>query len=386
MRQGQFQAPTQNATASTKNIEEMFAAIMGKTTVYDQKFANMEAALSELKMQVGQLASTMNQREPGRFPSQAEVNPQQHEELKAITTLRSGRMIDNQVVQLKAPMSDDVSDKEEHDDDVVQDDAEDMKRQEAELMKPIDLTKYKEPALFPHLVVKKTTKSKNDDLLEVFRKVQINIPLLSAISHIPAYARFLKDLCTKKRKFKANEQEVLSVEVTSLFHRPLPPKLDDPGCFTVPCTIGDRRFECALMDLGSSINVMPYATYKALKIGNLKDTCMSVQLADKSIVYPTGVVEDVLVKVHEFLVPADFVIMDTEEKATDRREVSIILGRPFLTTAGAKVDVKAGILSLKVLGDTVEFEIIHIKKHPPDIKRSVDIQELDLTLGDPPDH
>ena len=96
--------------------------------------------------------------------------------------------------------------------------------------------------------------------------------------------------------------------------------------------------------------------------------------------------EDVLVKVHEFLVPADFVIMDTEEKATDLRELSIILGRPFLATAGAKVDVKAGTFSLNVLGDTVEFEIVHIKKQPPDIKRSVDIQELDLTLGDPPDH
>src|SRR3954463_3098343 len=104
---------------------------------------------------MGQLASTMSQREQGRFPSQPEVNPRQHEELKAITTLRSGRMIYNQAVQLKAPMSDDVSDKEEHDDDVVQDDAEDVKRQQAELMKPIDLTKYKEPALFSHLIVKK---------------------------------------------------------------------------------------------------------------------------------------------------------------------------------------------------------------------------------------
>src|SRR5438270_496725 len=313
----------------------------------------MEASISKLEVQMGQMASTISQREQGRFPSQPDVNPRQHGKLKAITTLRSGRMIDNKVVQLKAPMSDDVSDKEEHDD-------EDMKRQEAELMKPINLTKYKEPAPFPHLIVKKMRKSKNEDLLDVFRKVQINIPLSSAISHIPAYARFLKDLCTNKRKFKENEQEVLSVEITSLFHRPLPPKLDDPGCFTVPCTIGDRRFECALMDLGSSINVMPYATYKALKIGNLKDTCMSVQLADKSIVYPTGVVEDVLVKVHEFLVPADFVIMDTEEKATDLRELSIILGRPFLATAGAKVDVKAGTFSLNMLGETVEFEIVHI--------------------------
>src|SRR3954464_8576178 len=114
----------------------MFAAIMGKTTGYDQKFNNMEAALSELKIHVGQLANTMSQREPGRFPSQPEVNPRRHEELKEITTLRSGRIIDNQVVQPKELVSDDVSDKDERDDDIVQDDAEDMKRQEAELLKP----------------------------------------------------------------------------------------------------------------------------------------------------------------------------------------------------------------------------------------------------------
>src|SRR4051812_28265936 len=214
------QAPNQMTTAPMKSIEDMFAAIMAKTDRqtehYDQKLnniqqtmnqtvQNMQTSISKLEVQVGQLANTMSQREQGRFPSQPEVNPRQHEELKAITTLRSGRMIDNQVVQLKEPMSDDVSNKDEHDDDVVQDDAEDMKRQEAELMKPIDLTKYKEPAPFLHLAVKKTKQLKNEDLLDVFRKVQINIPLLSAISHIPAYARFLKDLCTKKRKYKENE-------------------------------------------------------------------------------------------------------------------------------------------------------------------------------------
>src|SRR3954466_14442926 len=81
----------------------MFAAIMGKTTVYDQKFNNMEAALSKLEIQVGQLANNMNQREQGRFPSQPEVNPREHEHVKAVTTLRSGRIIDNKVDHSTAP-------------------------------------------------------------------------------------------------------------------------------------------------------------------------------------------------------------------------------------------------------------------------------------------
>src|SRR3954465_5776551 len=111
MRQNQFQAPAQTANTPTKNIEEMFAAIMGKTTVYDQKFNNMEAALSKLEIQVGQLANNMNQREPGRFPSQPEVNPREHEHVKAITTLRSGKIVDNKVDHSIAP---EIEEEHEH--------------------------------------------------------------------------------------------------------------------------------------------------------------------------------------------------------------------------------------------------------------------------------
>lgn len=116
-------------------------------------------------------------------------------------------------------------------------------------MKPIDLAKYKDLAPFSQLLVK------NQDLLNVFRKVQINIPLLCAINHIPAYARFLKDLCTKKNKFKHHEQIVLSREVGFIFHNSLPPKLDNSRCFTVPCTIEDRRFECALLIWGRRLTL-----------------------------------------------------------------------------------------------------------------------------------
>src|SRR5436189_1971690 len=129
MRQNQFQAPAQTANNPTKNIEEMFAAIMSKTTVYDQKFTNMEASLSELKMQVGQLASNMSQREPGRFPSQPEVNPREHEHAKAITTLRSGKIVDNKVDHLIAP---EIEEEQEHEHDAtVDDESPPMKEKEA---------------------------------------------------------------------------------------------------------------------------------------------------------------------------------------------------------------------------------------------------------------
>ena len=102
-RRRQFQPPAQAANTPTKTIEEMFAAIMAKTTIYDKKFNNVEASIKKLEIQMGQLASTVNQREPGRFPSQPEVNPREHEHAKAITTLRSGRLIDNKVDHPLAP-------------------------------------------------------------------------------------------------------------------------------------------------------------------------------------------------------------------------------------------------------------------------------------------
>src|SRR3954463_2317177 len=246
----------------------MFAAFRTQTRQQSeenkQTFKTMQASISELKMQVGQLASNMSQREPGRFPSQPEVNPREHEHAKAITTLRSGKIVDNKVDHSIAP---EIEEKHEHEQEAtVDDESTPLKEKEAsDLMKPVDLEHYKETAPFPHLLAKRK-KDKAHDILEVFKKVEINIPLLSAISQIPAYAKFLKNLCTNKRKFQDQERVLLSHEVSAIFQNQLPPKLDDPGCFSIPCTIGDRKFLHGLMDLGSSINVMPYAIFEELKL------------------------------------------------------------------------------------------------------------------------
>src|SRR5436190_12270487 len=258
MRQGQFQVPTQDTTAPTK-LEEMFAAFMTQTRQQSeenkQTFKTMQASISELKMQVGQLASNMNQREPGRFPSQLEVNPREHEHVKAITTIRSGRIIDNKVDHSISP---EIEEEHGHEHEATIDDESTplTEKEAADLMKPVDLEHYKETAPFPHLLAKRKKDSKAHDILEVFKKVEINIPLLSAISQIPAYAKFLKNLCTNKRKFQDQERVLLSHEVSAIFQNQLPPKLDNTGCFSIPCTIGDQNFLHGLMDLGSSINVM----------------------------------------------------------------------------------------------------------------------------------
>ena len=112
-------------------------------------------------------------------------------------------------------------------------------------------------------------------------------------------------------------------------------KAQGPRSFTIPCTIGNCHFDKVLCDLGASINLMPLLIMQKLGLEELKPTNVSLQLVDRSITYPRGIVEDVLVKVDKFIFPIDFIVLDMEED----HEVSFILGRPFLATGKAMIDV-----------------------------------------------
>ncbi|CAN6560803.1 unnamed protein product [Malus baccata var. baccata] len=129
------------------------------------------------------------------------------------------------------------------------------------------------------------------DILETFRKVQVNIPLLDAIKHVPRYAKFLKELCTTRKRMSTKEVVKVGENVSAILQRKLPPKCKDPGSFTIPCVIGNTKFEFAMLDLDASINVMPYSIYASMNLGVLKNDGVIIQLA-----YPNGVLEDVLVQ------------------------------------------------------------------------------------------
>ncbi|XP_075504480.1 uncharacterized protein LOC142541916 [Primulina tabacum] len=133
----------------------------------------------------------------------------------------------------------------------------------------------------------------------------------------------------KGKEFDSNDNIDINTlpfpQRASYFANKLPPKLKDPGSFSIPCTIGNSNFNKALCDLGASINLMPYSCFEKLGIGEVKPTTISLQLADRSIKYPRGVIGDVLVKVDKFIFSVDFVVLDMEED----REIPLILGRPF---------------------------------------------------------
>ena len=147
-------------------------------------------------------------------------------------------------------------------------------------------------------------------MLDVFKQVRINIPLWDAIQLVPAYAKFLKDLCTFKRTTNVPKKGFLAQQASSVSSSPTPIKYKDPGCPTISCEIWDHHIEHALLDLGASVNLFSYSIYEELGLGELKKNHVTLQLADASIRYPKGVVEDVLIKVKEFVFPVDFVVLD----------------------------------------------------------------------------
>ncbi|XP_073121967.1 uncharacterized protein [Henckelia pumila] len=111
----------------------------------------------------------------------------------------------------------------------------------------------------------------------------------------------------------------------------------------MPCVIGNLKIERAMLDLGVSINVMPYSIYCDLNLGPLKETRVMIQLADRYNAYPEGVVEDILVQVKELIFPADFYILRMEEDSMSNSP-PILLGRPFMKTSRTKIDVDDGTL------------------------------------------
>ncbi|XP_069150729.1 uncharacterized protein [Solanum lycopersicum] len=158
---------------------------------------------------------------------------------------------------------------------------------------------------------------------------------------MPGYVKFMKDLVTKKRSVTFEDDDRMQ-HCSAIATRSLVQKNEDPGVFTIPCTIVLLHFAKALCDLGESINLMPLSIYKKLGLGNSKPTAMRLLMADQMVKRPIGILHYVLVKVKSFIFSANFVVLDCEVDF----EVPIILGRPFLATVGPWSMSQSGELQL----------------------------------------
>ncbi|GJX17631.1 reverse transcriptase domain-containing protein [Tanacetum coccineum] len=169
---------------------------------------------------------------------------------------------------------------------------------------------------------------------QMFKQLHINITLADALILIPKYQKMLKSLLSNKEKLIELANTPVSENCSAVILKKLPEKLGDPGKFLIPCGFSELKCK-ALADLGASINLMPLSVWKELGLPKLIPTQMTLELANRDICTPKGIARDVFVPVGKFTFPADFVIVDYE---SDPR-VPLILGRPFLRTARALIDV-----------------------------------------------
>ncbi|XP_023772671.1 uncharacterized protein LOC111921348 [Lactuca sativa] len=268
----------------------------------------------------------------GKLPSQMEKNPKHN---ACAITLSGGKSYEGPKM-----LDEEEEEKEMEVEEAIK---EEEKKSTSKSKKPIETEVKITSAPFPSRLASTKREREDDEIMAMFRKVEINIPLLDAITQIPRYAKFLKELCTSKKKLKGNQTVKVGENVLPLLQKRLPKKCKDPGVFTVSCKMGKLFVPRAMLDLGASINVLPYSSYKTMGIGPLSKTGVVIQLAGRSLVHPKGVLEDVLVQVNELVFPADFYVLDMGDENTPQSN-SILLGKPFMSTAKTKIDVANDVI------------------------------------------
>ncbi|GKB40485.1 reverse transcriptase domain-containing protein [Tanacetum coccineum] len=188
---------------------------------------------------------------------------------------------------------------------------------------------------------------------QIFQDLHFDISFADALILMPKFASTLKSLISNKEKLFELARTPLNEHCSAVLLKKLPEKLGDPGKFLIPCDFPEMDECLALADLGASINLMPLSVWKKLSLLELTPTCMTLELADRSISCPIGIAEDVYVKVGKFQFPAEFVVVDFD---ADPR-VPLILGRSFLKTRRALIDVYKGELTLRVGKEAVTFNL-----------------------------
>ena len=347
------QALAQMLTSHSVFMNETKANMQQQAT----QLNNQAAQLRNLEAQLGQMANLLTERQPGSLPCNSEVNPRRdgNEHVKAVT-LRSGKELES---QLQPPVVEQLE-TEEITQPKRKDDADKEQPQEKQSSETSVETKTSIPVPYPQRLKKHKLDKQFTKFMDVFKKLHINIPFADALEQMSSYVKFMKDILSQKRRLADFETVNLTEECSAILQRKLPQKLKDPGSFTIPCTIGNAIFERALCDLGASINLMPLSIFKRLGLGEARPTTVTLQLADRSLKHPRGIIEDVLVKVDKFIFPADFIVLDMEED----KEIPIILGRPFLATGRAMIDVQRGELKLRVQEEEVKFNVFEAVRHP----------------------
>ncbi|XP_058778263.1 uncharacterized protein LOC131652428 [Vicia villosa] len=331
----QRQSPYQNSNPQGQGQQSQGGSSKLEDTLTQFMQASManqrsnEASIKNLENQVGQLAKQFSEQQPGAsFSANTQTNPKEH--CKAIVT--------RSVKEVNSGVNEEV---------IVEDEEEIIVEDEEEEVTVENEGEKSEEKIEEELVEKerkeKEEREKND------KKVKRN-------------KKRNENMLTKKKKYTDEETVVLDAHCSATIQKTPPRKEADSGRVILPITIGGNYISNGLVDLGSSINLIPLSVVKRLGNIEMKHTRITLQLADKSIISPYGVVQDMLVKVDKFLFLVDFVVVDMEED----RDVPLILGRPFMKTTRMMIDIDDGIMKVRVQDKEVIFTLFESMKPPKD--------------------
>nr|GEV20938.1 reverse transcriptase domain-containing protein [Tanacetum cinerariifolium] len=250
---------------------------------------------------------------------------------------------------------------------------------EVQVDKPIEepsvvIPKAKANLPFPSRLQKEKLRKKDDILaakfMEIFRDLHFELSFADALVHMPKFAQMFKKLLNNKDKLIELTKTPLNENCSAVVLKKLPEKLGDPGRFLIPCDFLKFDNCLALADLGASINLMPLSIWKKLILPTLNDTKMVLELADRTISKPTSVDENVFVKVGKFYFPTDFIVLDF---VADPR-VPLILGRPFLSTVHAIINVYEREIIIRQNQQSLTIQCSDI----PSVKKIEQINKIDF--------
>ncbi|GKC48414.1 reverse transcriptase domain-containing protein [Tanacetum coccineum] len=315
---------------------------------------------------------TMQKQSPsgsGSLPSNTVANPRG--DVKAITT-RSGVSYDGPTIPpTPSPLPKEV----ERETEVTKDKVQTTNLgSTAHVQPPVVQVPIPEPEVAPkpkpkplipypsRLNDQKLREKPNNQMLkffQIFQRLHFDISFADALLHMPKFASTFKSLLSNKEKLFELASTPLNENCSAMLLKKLPEKLRDPDKFLIPCDFLELDECLALANLGASINLMPLSVWKKLSNPELTPTRMTLELANRSVAYPEGVVEDVFVKVGKFYFLADFLVVDYDVDPW----VSLILGRPFLRTSRALIDVYGEELTLRVNDEVITFKVGHTSRY-----------------------
>ncbi|CAA7056594.1 unnamed protein product [Microthlaspi erraticum] len=326
-------------------------------TRLNEKLDSISSFTRDLDLRVANIASSIK-REEGVLPGKVEINPRRA--AVAAITLRNGKGYEPPAYpdqeEAKPPTK-----KKPMEYVIIGDGTEPPKEvhvriepgTQEEVEKPPEEPRVYEPKIPYRNVLSQPKKEKEQaKLKDLVSQLSVRLPFIDACQIIPSLRKYMKAILTSNVSLEEGAM-MITKECSAILQNRMPEKLNDPGSFVLSCKIGSTHFHRALCDLGSSVNLMPYSVAKLLGITDFKPTKISLVFADRSVRRPVGVIMDVPIMVGDCYIPADFVVLELEHQPKD----PLILGRPFLATAGAIIDVKNGKIDLH-LGDIVmNFEV-----------------------------